>query len=232
MFGRTSIVLAMLIVVGVLLAGAAQPGHQDHHAPNATQPGAQPTRAVNDRCPIRGEEIDSETQMRVWRGHAIGFCCPGCDTKWDAKPDAEKDAFLAKYVKVAPASSAVELARRFQAARAAGDSTALDGMYLSDGKATVLHNGGDAGTWEQYRDEHFKPELKTLGVAAWRTVTETETPFGAATLVGQTVTLTSGDGAKRRELSAAVSLVVVNDAGTPKIAHLHWSSRELKTEKK
>lgn len=232
MFGRTSIVLAMLIVVGVLLAGAAQPGHQDHHAPNATQPGAQPTRAVNDRCPIRGEEIDSETQMRVWRGHAIGFCCPGCDTKWDAKPDAEKDAFLAKYVKVAPASSAVELARRFQAARAAGDSAALNGMFLSGGKATVLHNGTDAGTWERYRDEHLKPELKTLGVAGWRTVTETETPFGAATLVGQTVTLIASEGPRKREFSVAVSLLVVDDAGTPKIAHMHWSSREVKADKK
>lgn len=231
MLGRTSIVLAML-VVGALLTGAAQQGHQDQHAPKATQPAAQPTRAVNDRCPIRGQEIDSETPMRVWRGHAIGFCCPGCDTKWDAKPDAEKDAFLDKYVRVAPASSAVELARRFQAAHASGDLATLDGMFISGGKATVLHNGSDAGTWERYRDEHLKPELKTLGVAGWRPVTETESPFGAATLVGQTVTLTSGEGAKRREFFAAVTLLVVDDAGTPKIAHMHWSSREVMTEKK
>lgn len=232
MFVRTSIVLPMLFVVGALLAGAAQPGHQDHHAPKTTQPGAQPTRAVNDRCPIRGEEIDSETPMRVWREHAIGFCCPGCDTKWDAKPDAEKDAFLAKYVKVAPASAAVELGRRFQSARAAGDSAAIDGMFLSGGKATILHNGSDAGTWERYRDEHLMPEMKALGTATWRTATETETPFGAATLVSQTVTLSASEGTGKREFSVAVTLLIVDDAGTPKIAHMHWSSREVRTEKK
>jgi hypothetical protein len=231
MFIRTSIILAALLAAGTLLAGADQPGHQDHQAPNTTQSSPQPAKAVNDRCPIQGEEIDSETPMRVWRGHAIGFCCPGCDTKWDAKPDAEKDAFLAKYVKVAPASSAVELARRFQAARAGGDSVALDGMFLTGGKATVLHNGSDAGTWERYRDEHLKPELRTLGVAGWRTVTETETPFGAATLVGQTVTLIVSEGPREREFSAAVTLLVVDDARTPKIAHMHWSSREVKTDK-
>lgn len=232
MFIRTSIILAALLAAGTLLAGAAQPGHHDHHAPKTTQPSPQPAKAVNDRCPIQGEEIDLETPMRQWRGHSIGFCCPGCDKKWDAKPDAEKDAFLAKYVKLAPPTPAVDLARRFQAARAAGDTAAMDRMFLGEGKASVLQNGRDAGTWERYREDQFKTELKSIGATAWRTVTESEASFGATTIVSQTVTLTTGEGSKKRELSAAVTLVVVDDGGTPQIAHMHWSSQEVPAGKK
>ena len=232
MFIRTSIILAALLAAGTLLAGAAQPGHHDHHAPKTTQPSPQPAKAVNDRCPIQGEEIDPETPMRQWRGHSIGFCCPGCDKKWDAKPDAEKDAFLAKYVKLALPTPAVDLARRFQAARAAGDTAAMDRMFLGDGKTNVLQNGRDAGTWERYREEHLKPDFKALGATAWRTVTESETSLGAATIVSQTVALTAGEGPNKRELSAAVTLVVVDDGGTPKIVHMHWSSHEVAAGKK
>lgn len=232
MFIRTSIILAALLAAGTLLAGAAQPGHHDHHAPKTTQPSPQPAKAVNDRCPIQGEEIDLETPMRQWRGHSIGFCCPGCDKKWDAKPDAEKDAFLAKYVKLAPPTPAVDLARRFQAARAVGDTAAMDRMFLGEGKASVLQNGRDAGTWERYREDQFKTELKSIGATAWRTVTESEASFGATTIVSQTVTLTTGEGSKKRELSAAVTLVVVDDGGTPQIAHMHWSSQEVPAGKK
>jgi hypothetical protein len=227
MFVQLAIVLAAFLMIG-----APQHDHHDHQALPAKQPDSRPARAINDRCPIQGETIDTETPMRVWRGHSIGFCCPGCDKKWDAKSDADKDAFLAKYVKVMPASPAVELARRFQAARAVGDSTALDGMFLSDGKANVLQNGSDAGSWERYRDERLKPELKALGLSTWRTVTETEIPFGDATLVSQTVTITAGEGTTKRELSAAITLVVVIDAGTPKIAHMHWSALEVKPDRK
>lgn len=55
---------------------------------------------VNDVCPIKGHEIDKDSPTRVFKGHTIGFCCPGCDTKWDAKPEAEKAAFVARYVKI------------------------------------------------------------------------------------------------------------------------------------
>jgi hypothetical protein len=232
MFIRTSIIFAALLAAGTLLAGAVQPGHHDHHVPKTTQPSPQSAKAVNDRCPIQGEEIDAETPMRQWRGHSIGFCCPGCDKKWDAKPDAEKDAFLAKYVKLAPPTPAVDLARRLQAARAAGDTASLDRLFLGGGKATVLQNGRDAGTWERYRDDHVKPEFKAVGATVWRTVTESEASLGTATIVSQTVTLTVGEGSKKRELSAAVTLVVVDDGGTPKVTHMHWSSHEVAAGKK
>ncbi len=102
MLSRSLIVPAALLISCTFLAIAAQPEHRGHHTPASSVP-KQP-QPVNDRCPIRGAEVDPETPQRMWKGHAIGFCCPGCDTKWDAKADAEKDAFLARYVKSEPAT--------------------------------------------------------------------------------------------------------------------------------
>ncbi|MCC6322972.1 MAG: hypothetical protein IT438_16230 [Phycisphaerales bacterium] len=229
MFIRASLVVATLFVSGSILA-VAQPEHQQSR--ESPSPAAQPAKAVNDRCPIKGEEVDSESPTRVWRGHTIGFCCPGCETKWDARTDGEKDAFLAKYVRVAPASPCVEVARRFQAAMTAGDVAAIDRLFLGNGKATVLENGSDEGTWERYRDEHLKPELKDLAGYQWRTATETESAIGTARLISQTGTFTIGEGKQRKAFFAAITFVVVDDGGAPKVAHMHWSSREIKADHK
>ena len=96
----------------------------------------------------------------------------------------------------------------------------------------MLQNGSSAGTWERYREEHLTSELKDLGTSTWRTVTEAETPLGTVTLVNQTVMFTAGEGAKKKVLSAAVTLVIVDDGGTPKIAHMHWSSRDATSDRK
>lgn len=40
-----------------------------------------------------------------WKGHVIGFCCPGCDAEFLEWPDDKKDAFVAKFVKPDAASS-------------------------------------------------------------------------------------------------------------------------------
>ena len=96
----------------------------------------------------------------------------------------------------------------------------------------MLQNGSDAGTWERYREEYLKPELKVFGTSTWRTVTEAESPLGTATLVRQTVTFTAGEGAKKKVLSVAVTLVIVDHGGTLKIAHMHWSSRDTTSDRK
>lgn len=232
MFIRSTLAIATVLLTGSLLTATAQPDHHDHQAPAAANSNPQPAKPVNDLCPIRGEEVDVETPTRTWRGHVVGFCCPGCDTKWDAKTDSEKDEFLAKYVKLAPPSPAAGVARNFQAAMAAGDLAALDGLFLGGGKATVLENGNDEGTWERYRDEHLKPELKDLVGYAWRTTAGTENALGTATVVSQTGTFTAGEGAKKKSFAAAITFVVVDGGGAPKIAHMHWSSREIKPDRK
>ncbi len=229
MFARAT-VLVSVVFASLSLLAFGQPEHRGQPARKSTATAAEPAKPVNSRCPIQSEEVDPDTPVRTWRGHAIGFCCPGCDQKWDAKTDAEKDEFLAKHVGMVPTSPAVELARRFQSAMAAGDIAAFDPLLIGNGGATVFENGSDEGPWERYRDEHLGPELKELAGYQWTTKTETETPFGASTLVCQTGTFTIGPATNRRAFAAAITFVVVEDEGEQKVAHMHWSSREIASD--
>jgi len=201
-------------------------GHGAHGAaaPIARQPVSQPATIVNDVCPIRGKEVDPEAPTRVWRGQTIGFCCEDCDAKWDEKSEAEKDEFLAKFVRVAAPSPAVALAQKYQAALGAGELGAIDGLFLAG--ATILENGGDEGTWERYRDEHLKPEMEELAGYRWTTALESEVKHGSASIVRQVGSFAIGAGAEEKRFRAAVTFVVVEDGGTSKIAHMHWSSRQ------
>lgn len=229
-----TLVVSALVISGSVMSIAAQPdryGH-DHGAAPQASPSKQPAQPVNDRCPIKGEEVDPESPTRTWKGHTIGFCCPGCEAKWDAKPEAEKDAFLAKYVKVDATSPAVLLSKQFQTAMTKGDLAAMNKLFLAHGKATVLENGADEGTWEVYRDGHLKAELKELVGYAWNTKAETETRHGSTSIVRQVGTFSAGPDAARRTFAAAITFIVVDEGGTPKIAHMHWSSREVKAPAK
>ncbi|MCC6285666.1 MAG: hypothetical protein IT439_10290 [Phycisphaerales bacterium] len=49
----------------------------------------------NELCPVGKEPIDPKTPTVTYKGHEIGFCCPGCDDDFLAWPDKEKDAFIA-----------------------------------------------------------------------------------------------------------------------------------------
>jgi len=49
--------------------------------------------AINTTCPIAGEAIDGETSIE-YDGHTIGFCCGGCDSKFLAWPQEQRDSFV------------------------------------------------------------------------------------------------------------------------------------------
>ena len=51
---------------------------------------------VNKTCPIMGGEVNKDAPARQFKGVTIGFCCPGCDRKWDRQSDEKKIALLAK----------------------------------------------------------------------------------------------------------------------------------------
>lgn len=53
-------------------------------APVATAASLQP---VNSICPVSGTPVDPKFVV-VWKGRAIGFCCPNCPTKFWADPTA------------------------------------------------------------------------------------------------------------------------------------------------
>ena len=84
---------ALVLGTGIVSAAAwaAQP------QPPAETAQAQPTlKPVNKLCPIMENEVDAEAPTRQFRGVTIGFCCPGCDRKWDRKSDEAKMAMLTK----------------------------------------------------------------------------------------------------------------------------------------
>jgi Cu(I)/Ag(I) efflux system membrane fusion protein len=62
--------------------------------------------SVNKFCPIKEGEVQADVAMVDWKGHKIGFCCPGCDTKWNAWPDAKKLAFVDQSLKASSALAA------------------------------------------------------------------------------------------------------------------------------
>jgi len=40
----------------------------------------------NAYCPVKGGEVDPEAPTVQYKGKTIGFCCPGCDSKFMAEP--------------------------------------------------------------------------------------------------------------------------------------------------
>ena len=63
------------------------------------QPPPNPQGFANLRCPIMGTELNltkvPEALTRSYQGSKVAFCCAGCPEKWDALPDAGKQAKLA-----------------------------------------------------------------------------------------------------------------------------------------
>jgi hypothetical protein len=127
-----------------------------------------------------------------------------------------------------PSSPALRIARSYLSACDNGDIDALNQLFLDQERATVLENATDEGSWENYRDHHLKPELEELKGVKFQLESEAEQKFGQVTIVRHIGSLAVPDRNnpdQRRKILAAVTYVVVEDAGRSKIAHLHWSSR-------
>jgi YHS domain-containing protein len=41
----------------------------------------------NKVCPVKGEEVDADSPIVEYNGKVIGFCCPGCDSKFQKDPE-------------------------------------------------------------------------------------------------------------------------------------------------
>lgn len=79
--------IASLFLVGFVVGCA--PSSSD------TTPEAASLATVNDHCPIMGGEVTAEGGTTEWNDKTIGFCCPGCEPKWEALSDEEKAQKLA-----------------------------------------------------------------------------------------------------------------------------------------
>ena len=58
------------------------------------QPGAR--YADNDNCPVKGGKVSRSLPTAEWRGKKVGFCCGGCQERWNAMGEAEKESAFAK----------------------------------------------------------------------------------------------------------------------------------------
>lgn len=225
---------AIVLGAGIVSAAAWAAQPQPPAAPAQAQPASKP---ANTLCPIMENEVDAEAPTRQFKGVAIGFCCPGCDRKWDRKSDEAKMALLTKMAPEAVAAinaasnPALKVARDYLAACGKSDATALNTLFLDRGRATVSENASDEGTWETYRDHHLLPELNEMPGFVMTVTKEDVQTFGTTSIVRQIGSFTVPD-PNHKELTkkylAAVTYVVVDEGGTPKIAHLHWSSRAEK----
>lgn len=127
--------------------------------------------------------------------------------------------------------TALQVARQYLTACEKIDVDSLNAIFLSGGKATILENASDEGTWETYRDHHLVPEMKET--SGFKMIVEMEDvqSHGSTSIVRQVGYFMVTDPNHKelqRKILSAVTYVIVDDAGTPKIAHLHWSSRAAK----
>ena len=91
-----ALVLGAGIVSAAAWAAQPQPPAATPTQPAASAPAQGAPKPVNKLCPIMENEVDAESPTRQFKGVTIGFCCPGCDRKWDRKSDEAKMALLTK----------------------------------------------------------------------------------------------------------------------------------------
>lgn len=80
-----------LIFMVLTLALVACSGQEkdDHHATEEKVEHEQAEMTYtswNKVCPIRGEEVDDTVETVTYEGKEYGFCCSGCDTKFEEDP--------------------------------------------------------------------------------------------------------------------------------------------------
>ena len=49
---------------------------------------------INANCPISQKPVDPEATTLRYKGHTIGFCCPGCEERFLAWDEQKKDDFV------------------------------------------------------------------------------------------------------------------------------------------
>jgi YHS domain-containing protein len=100
-FATPTMISLVLLLSGSPLA-LAQPTRHAHPAPGSPVADAQPSKAVNDRCPISKEPIDGRT-FTIEAGETVGFCCPGCTATFrDWTPERRATFIAAAKSGVAP----------------------------------------------------------------------------------------------------------------------------------
>jgi len=80
-----------LLVGAMILVGCNQSAPTD-----SAETADVSSKTANKVCPIMGGEVTAEGGTIEWNGKLIGFCCPGCEPKWEKLSDEEKSEKLAE----------------------------------------------------------------------------------------------------------------------------------------
>lgn len=120
----------------------------------------------------------------------------------------------------------LSLAHAYMKGMETGRLEDLDELFLPDEKSNILENASNEGSWEHYRDHHLKPEMEATSNFRVKVTDETVTRFDSTILVRQVGTFSMEVKEELRKYRMAVTYVIVNHDGKPKIAHIHWSSRQ------
>lgn len=88
---KRHVLCGVLMCVGFAapsVAAAGPAGHHEEAAPGTGKP-------VNAMCPIGKEAIVPSVGTIDYKGHTIGFCCPGCSEEFLAWDENARDGFVA-----------------------------------------------------------------------------------------------------------------------------------------
>ncbi|MCR9119230.1 MAG: hypothetical protein NXI22_20040 [bacterium] len=78
-----------LLMLSALFVGCTQTSQTDIDS-------NPPVETVNTVCPIMGGEVAADGGSAEWDGKVVGFCCPGCESKWEELTDEQKAEKLAE----------------------------------------------------------------------------------------------------------------------------------------
>lgn len=87
-----SLLVAMAVLVGC--ESSQQIDEREAAAVLATQQASAEKVFLNDVCPIGNEPVATQIGAVAYKGHNVGFCCPGCKEMWSSMPEDERDAFI------------------------------------------------------------------------------------------------------------------------------------------
>lgn len=84
----TFVAVIMTIIIWAAAPAAGQDrGNHESHRQQASEP-------INTMCPIGKEPIVRKVATIQYKGHTLGFCCPGCDKDFLAWPESKRDEFV------------------------------------------------------------------------------------------------------------------------------------------
>lgn len=79
------------IIFSISLTGFAQEKQDDQKKDSVTksEQQIQPVDKTpwNKVCPVKGNQVESDSPTVEYNGKVYGFCCPGCDSKFAKNPE-------------------------------------------------------------------------------------------------------------------------------------------------